>query len=131
MDARNTEFAFLKHMTAPVGAFRRALLWETHLFGQKEIRGCDFSEAILVAMNLGGKKVLDCNFTGAVFKAVHTDGWVVDEATKLATKFIYTDMRVATEADWERIAGEWEDEHADVSTSPQQVEENVTPAKAS
>ncbi|OSM00259.1 hypothetical protein MAIT1_00735 [Magnetofaba australis IT-1] len=78
-----------------------AVLESANFWGIEEIKQHDFSGAFLLSLSLANKAIIDCNFTGAVFDAVHTRGWEVNDATRCNTLFIYTAYEIVQEPDEE------------------------------
>ena len=100
----NSKFSFLKNLeTSGDGKldFQGALLEECHFRDQKTFQNVSFQDAFLLSLNLRNKEIKECDFTGAVFAAVNTQGWKVDDATLEATKYIYTDYELIQEANEE------------------------------
>jgi uncharacterized protein YjbI with pentapeptide repeats len=92
-----TQFGLLKNFRCSRANMNGAVLHTAQIWENQDLRQYSFRDAFLISVNLGGKTFLDCDFTGAVFKAVLTVGWRLDQRTIVNTKFIYTDYR-STEA---------------------------------
>ena len=81
----------LKKFSARGACLDGAVLESAELWENNRIEGFSFRGAVLLALNLARKEVVNCDFTGAVFKAVLTQGWKPDPQTVANTKFIFTD----------------------------------------
>ena len=81
----------LKKFSAKGACLDGAVLESAELWENNRIEGFSLRGAVLLALNLARKEVVNCDFTGAVFKAVLTQGWKPDPLTLTNTKFIFTD----------------------------------------
>ena len=84
----------LKKFSASAACLDGAVLESAELWENDRIEGFSLRGAVLLALNLARKEVVNCDFTGAVFKAVLTQGWKPDPQTVTNTKFIFTDYEV-------------------------------------
>lgn len=84
----------LKKFSASGACLDGAVLESAELWDKNRIEGFSLRGAVLLALNLARKEVVNCDFTGAVFKAVLTQGWKPDPQTVANTKFIFTDYEV-------------------------------------
>jgi uncharacterized protein YjbI with pentapeptide repeats len=89
-----TNISLLKGMKGVNLNFRGAILESAYFWGCPVLENCSFNNAFLLSCNLSGKSLIDCDFTGAVFKAVYTDGWTLDDKTIENTKFVFTDYKI-------------------------------------